>query len=84
MQIQEHLIATIQNIEVLLRYGEPPKKSVLAKVNQVKGVMRGGIQPIFGIIKDFMLTENNGITSLDLVCVGFNKIQKPSLFKRGI
>jgi len=74
VQIQEYLIAAIQNIEVLLRYGEQPKKSLLAKVNQVKGVIKGGIQPISGMIKDFMLIKTNGIMSLDLVCVGFNEI----------
>ena len=46
MQIQEYLIAAIQNIEVLLRYGEQPKKSLFVKVNQVKGVIKGVIQPI--------------------------------------
>jgi transposase len=74
VQIQEYLIAAIQNIEVLLRYGEQPKKSLSAKVNQVKGVIKGGIQPISGMIKDFMLIKTNGIMSLDLVCVGFNEI----------
>ena len=74
MQIQEYLIAAIQNIEVLLRHGEQPKKSLLAKVNQVKGVIKGGIQPISGMIKDFMFIKTNGIMSLDLVCVGFNEI----------
>jgi hypothetical protein len=34
VQIQEYLIAAIQNIDVLLRYGKPPK-SLLVKVNQV-------------------------------------------------
>jgi hypothetical protein len=32
VKIQEYLIAAIQNIEVLLRYGEQPKKSLLVKV----------------------------------------------------
>ena len=47
VRIQEYLIATIQNIEVLLRYGEGPKKSLSVKVNQVKGVVTRVIQPIF-------------------------------------
>jgi hypothetical protein len=73
VQIQEYLIAAIQNIEVLLRYGEQPKKSLLVKVNQVKGVIKGVIQPISGMIKDFMDTETNGIMLLDFVHVGFNE-----------
>jgi hypothetical protein len=34
VELQEYLIAAIQNIEVLLRYGEQPKKSLSVKVNQ--------------------------------------------------
>jgi transposase len=54
VKIQEYLIAAIQNIEVLLRYGEQPKKSLLIKVNQVTGGIKGVIQPISGMIKDLM------------------------------
>jgi hypothetical protein len=68
------LIAAIQNIEVFLRYGEQPKKSLLVKANQVKGVIEGIIQPIFGMIKDFIVMEPNGIMSLGFVHVGFNEI----------
>jgi Transposase DDE domain len=64
VEIQEYLIAAIQNIEVLLRYGGQPKKSLLVKVNQVKGVIKGVIQPISGMIRDFMVIETNGIMSL--------------------
>ena len=74
MQIQEYLIAAIQNIKVLLRYGGQPKKSLLVKVNQVKGVIKGVIQPICGMIKDLIVTETNRIMSLDFVRVGFNEI----------
>ncbi len=72
VQIQQYMIAALQNIEVLLRYGEQPKKSVLAKVSQLKGVIGAGIQSISGMIKDFMLAKNNRIASLGLVCIGFN------------
>jgi hypothetical protein len=73
VEIQEYLIAAIQNIEVLLRYGEQPKKSLLVKVNQVKGVIKGVIKPISGMIKDLTVIETNGIISLDFVGVGFNE-----------
>jgi hypothetical protein len=73
VEIQEYLIAAIQNIEVLLRYGERPKKSLLVKVNQVKGVIKGVIQPISGI-KDLIVIETNGIMSLNFVHGGFNEI----------
>jgi transposase len=64
VEIQEYLIAAIQNIEVLLKYGGQPKKSLLVKVNQVKGVIKEVIQPISGMIKGFMVIETNGIMSL--------------------
>jgi transposase len=70
VEIQEYLIAAIQNIEVLLRYGEQPKKSLLVKVNQVKRGIKGVIQPILGLIKD-LRGITNGTMSLDLVRVGF-------------
>ena len=70
MKIQEYLIASIQNIEVLLRYGEQPKKSLLVKVNQVKRGIKGVIQPILGLIKD-LRGITNGTMSLDFVRVGF-------------
>ncbi len=68
MEIQEYLIAAIQNIEVLLRYGEQPKKSLLVKVNQVKGVIKRGVtQPISDMVKDLTVIETNRIMSLDFV-----------------
>jgi hypothetical protein len=74
VQIQEYLIASIQNMEVLFRYGEGPKKSLSVKVNQVKGEIKRVIRPISGMIKDLMNMETNGIMSSDLVLVGFNEI----------
>ena len=74
VRIQEYLIASIQNIEVLLRYGEQPKKTLLVKVNQVKGMIKGVTQPFSGMIKDLMVMKTSGIMSLDFVRVGFNEI----------
>ncbi|MCJ7748857.1 MAG: IS1182 family transposase, partial [Desulfobacterales bacterium] len=36
VEIQEYLISAAQNIQILLRYGYQPKKSLTAMVNQVK------------------------------------------------
>jgi hypothetical protein len=74
VEIQEYLIAAIQNTEVLLRYGERPKKSLSIKINQVRGVIREGIQPISGMIKDLMVVETNRIMSLDFARVQFSEI----------
>ena len=73
VQIQEYLIAAIQNIEVLLRYGEEPKKTLLVKVDQVKGLIKGNIPPISGMIKDLIGMETNGFISLNFAHAGFNE-----------
>jgi transposase len=77
VQIQQYLIAAIQNIDVLLRYGEQPKKSLLVKVNQV---IQGSTQPISGVLNRLIATEQKKRMPLDLVCVGFNGIWNPILF----
>jgi transposase len=70
VKIQEYLIAAIQNIEVLLRYGEQPKKSLLVKVNQVKGGIKRVILPISGMIKDLMaLAKRDYVIGLSPVLV---------------
>jgi transposase len=65
VKIQEYLIAAVQNIEALIRYGEQPKKSLLVKVNQVKGVIKEIIQPILSIIKPLRIMKTHGTVSLD-------------------
>jgi transposase len=74
VEIQEYLIAAIQNIEVLLRYGERPKRSLVVRVNQPEGEIKRGVRSILGMIKDFMVIEANGIMSLNFVHGGFNEI----------
>jgi transposase len=75
VQIQEYLIAAIQNIEVLLRYGERPKKSLTVRVNQVEGTIKRVVRSISEMIKDLMVIKTNGIMSLNFVRAGFNEIQ---------
>lgn len=69
----EYLIAAIQNIEVLLRDGEQPKKSLLVKVNQITGKSKGVKHPISGMINCLMVIGTNGIRPLDY---------KPCWFRR--
>ena len=71
VQIQEYLIAAIQNIEVLLRLGEQPKKGLFARVNQV---IQGVKQPISGMVNGLMTAQSKKTMPLDLVYVGFNGI----------
>jgi transposase len=44
VEIQEYLIAAIQNIQVLLRYGSYLKRSPSAMMEQIKGVIAGSIR----------------------------------------
>jgi hypothetical protein len=74
-------LTPIQNIDVLLRYGDHPKKRLFVKVNQV---IQEVTQPISGVINRLMATEKKKNMSLDLVCVGFNGIWDPTLSKKGI
>ena len=74
MEVQEYLIAAIHNIEVLLRYGERPKRSLVLRVDQPEGEIKRGVRSIFGMIKDFMVIDANGIMSLNFVHGGFNEI----------
>jgi transposase len=74
VRIQEYLVAAIQNIQVLLRYGEQPKKSLPVKVRQAKGEIKGVIKPIWGKIKGLMDMQTSEMMLLDFVRVGFNEI----------
>jgi transposase len=70
VEIQEYLIAAVQNIELLLRYGDQPKKSLLVKVNQVKRGINGVILPNSGMIKELMaLAKRDYIFGLSPVLV---------------
>ena len=70
VQIRQYLIATVQNIEVLLRLGEQPKKGLFVRVNQV---IQGVKQPICGMVNGLMTAQSKKTMPLDLVC-GFNGI----------
>jgi uncharacterized protein (UPF0179 family) len=59
VKIQEYLIAAIQNIEVLIRYGEEPKKCLSGVVNQATGTIPRVIRPVSDRMKGLMITEMN-------------------------
>lgn len=43
VQIQEYLVAAVQNLAVLIRYGNQPRRAVVALVSGPKGICRGGL-----------------------------------------
>ena len=67
VEIQEYLIAAIQNIEVLVRYGEEPKKCLSVVVNQVKGTIPRVIRSVSDRMKGSMITEMNRFISTGFV-----------------
>jgi hypothetical protein len=67
VKIQEYLIAAIQNIEVLIRYGEEPKKCLSVGVNQVKGTIPRVIRSVSDRMKGLMITEMNRLISRGFV-----------------
>jgi transposase len=69
VEIQEYLIAAIQNIEVLLRYGEQPKKCLSVVVNQVKGTIPRVIRSVSDRMKGLVVTAMNRIISVHEPCI---------------
>jgi uncharacterized protein (UPF0179 family) len=67
VEIQEYLTAAIQNMEVLLRYGEQPKKCLSVVVNQVKGTILRVIRSVSDRMKGLMITEMNRFKSTGFV-----------------
>ena len=67
VKIQEYLIAAIQNIEVLVRYGEEPKKCLSVVVNQVKGPIPKVIRSVSGRMKGLMITGMDRFISTGFV-----------------
>jgi transposase len=73
VQIQEYLISAVQNIQILLRYGYQPKKSLTAMVNQIKGTIRRAIRPVLGLIKSLNTNEMNQTLFQGFVSIGYIK-----------
>jgi hypothetical protein len=73
VQIQEYLISAVQNIQILLRYGYQPKKSLTAMVNQAKGTITRGIRHVSGFIKGLNTNEMDQILFQGFVGLGYIK-----------
>ncbi|MGD0919419.1 MAG: hypothetical protein ABSB22_23505 [Thermodesulfobacteriota bacterium] len=71
VQIQEYLISAIQNLQVGLKYGNQPKKSLAALVNQVKRTVRGAITFASDIRGNLLNAENNPRLSVEGFIFGY-------------
>jgi transposase len=70
VQIQEYLISAIQNIEVLLRYGGQPRRSLSIMVNQIEKAVTKTIRSISGWMKGLILPDTNWIQSTGFAIAG--------------
>jgi hypothetical protein len=73
VQIQEYLIAAVQNLQVLLKYGNQPKKSLAALVSQLKGATRGAIVFASDAIANLMNAENSRRLPVEGVIFGYTR-----------
>jgi transposase len=73
VQIQEYLIAAVQNLQVLLKYGDQPKKSLAALVSQLKGATRGTIVFASDAITNLMNAENSRRLSVEGFIFGYTE-----------
>ncbi len=71
VQIQEYLIAAVQNLQVLLKYGNQPKKSLAALVSQLKGATKGSIVFASDAITNLMNAENSRRLPVEGVIFGY-------------
>src|SRR4030043_324996 len=56
VQIQEYLIAAVQNLQVLIKYGRHPKRSLSAMMPQIHGALTRG-RGLVSDFKDVMIHE---------------------------
>ena len=71
VQIQEYLISAIQNIQVLLKYGHKPKKSLSVVVNQAKGTLPRVIRSVSDRMKGLLINEINRIMPAGLIRIEY-------------
>jgi hypothetical protein len=71
VQIQEYLISAIQNIQVLLRYGDQPKKSLSVVVNQAKGTLPRAIRFVSDRMIGLLTNEINQIMPAGLIRIEY-------------
>jgi hypothetical protein len=71
VQIQEYLISAIQNIQVLLKYGHKPKKSLSAIITQAKGTVIRVIRSVSDRMKGLLINEINRIMPAGLIRIEY-------------
>ena len=73
VQIQEYLVATVQNLQVLIKYGRQPKRSLSAMMPQVHGTLtRGG--GLIAVFRDLMIHEIGQWMPAGSICPWLSRI----------
>ena len=75
VQIQEYLIASIQNLQVLLKYGGQPTRGLAFKVAQVKRKLTQAIGPVLDGMKELFISDFIRIVGLRFVSFGYIKAE---------
>ena len=73
VQIQEYLIAAVQNLQVLLKYGAPSTRGVAFKLDQVRRALTQAIGPVLDGTKGLLIPHQIRIVSLRFVSFGYIK-----------
>jgi len=73
IQIQEYLIAAIQNLQVLLKYGGQPTRRLAFKVDQVKRTLTQALGPVLDGMKELFISDLIRIVPLRFVSFGYIK-----------
>jgi len=73
VQIQEYLIAAIQNLQVLLKYGGQPTRRLASKVDQVKRTLTQALGPVLDGMKELLIFDLIRIMPLRFVSFGYIK-----------
>jgi transposase len=75
VQIQEYLIAAVQNLQVLLKYGAQPKRGLTFKLDQVKRTLIHAIGPVLYEMKELLIPDLNQILLIRFVSFEYIKAE---------
>jgi len=73
VQIQEYLIAAVQNLQVLFKYGAQPTRGIVLKVDRMKRTLTQAIEPALHGIKELLIPNLNRIAILRFVSFEYIK-----------
>jgi transposase len=75
VEIQEYLIAAVQNLQVLMKYGSQSKRGLAFKVDQVKRTLTRAIGPVLYEMKELLIPDLNRILLIRFVSFGYIKAE---------